>query len=68
MGRAPLGAAAKTRTGAVRVTETEFAKFQQAFGGLGKFLQMQVNDQLAKWADEQDERQRADISPKQVMK
>lgn len=55
MGRAALGAAARTRTGAVRVTEAEFIKFQQRFGGLGKFLQMQVNDQVAKWRDEEQD-------------
>lgn len=55
MGRAALGSAAKTKTGGVRVTEAQYAKFQERFGGLGKFLQMQVNDQLAKWHDEEQE-------------
>lgn len=56
MGRAALGAAAKTKTGAVRVTVAEFDRFQKEFGGLGKFLQMQVNDQLAKWRDDDEEK------------
>ena len=56
MGRAALGAAAKSKTGSVRVTSEEYAKFQERFGGLGKFLQAQVNDQLAKWRDEEEEK------------
>lgn len=59
MGRAALGAAAKSKTGGVRVTEAEFLKFQERFGGLGRFLQMQVNDQLAQWRDEEAEKETA---------
>lgn len=56
MGRAALGAGAKTKTGSVRVTAAEDARFKTEFGGLGKFLQMQVNDQIAKWRDDDEER------------
>jgi hypothetical protein len=52
--RAAIGAAAKTKTASVRVTAADFQKFQQRFGGLGKFLKMQVTDQLAKWRDEEE--------------
>jgi hypothetical protein len=55
MGRAAIGAAAKSKTGSVRVTPAQYKMFEERFGGLGKFLQMQVNDQLGKWADEQQE-------------
>lgn len=67
MGRAALGAAAKTKTGAVRVTEHEFAYFQRTYGGLGKFLQAKVNEELSK-ARQMEDAKRADISPRQVMK
>lgn len=48
MGRAALGAAAKTKTGGVRVTKTEYDYFQRTYGGLGKFLQAKVNEELSK--------------------
>lgn len=56
LGRAAIGGAAKTKTASVRVTAADFQKFQQRFGGLGKFLKMQVTDQLAKWRDEEEEK------------
>jgi hypothetical protein len=67
LGRPALGAAAKTKTGGVRVTETEDERFKREFGSLGKFLQLKVNEQFAIWR-EQDAERRADISPRQVMK
>jgi hypothetical protein len=48
VGRAPLGAAAKSKTGSVRVTATEDAYFTQHYGSLGKFLQRKVSEELAK--------------------
>lgn len=48
MGRAPLGAAAKTKTGSVRVTEHENQHFEKTYGSLGKFLQIKVNEELSK--------------------
>lgn len=62
MGRAALGAAAKTKTGSVRVTETENDYFTRTYGSLGKFLQRKVNEEL------QRTRQLQDISPRQEMK
>lgn len=59
MGRAALGAGKKSRVGAVRVTEDQYQKFEERFGGLGKFLQMQVNDQVQKWYDEEDAQEHA---------
>ena len=50
MGRAALGAAAKTKTGGVRVTDAQYEYFQATYGGLGKFLQMKVNEELSKVA------------------
>lgn len=67
MGRAPLGSAAKTKTGGVRVTEAENDYFKRTYGSLGKFLQQKVNEELAKVA-QMKEASRADISPRQVMK
>lgn len=63
MGRAPLGAAAKTKTGGVRVTEAEDKLFKAKYGSLGKFLQLKVNEELRLMAE-----QKPDISPRQVMK
>jgi hypothetical protein len=63
MGRAPLGAAAKTKTGGVRVTEAENDYFKANYGSLGRFLQLKVNEELRKKA-EMDQH----ISPRQVMK
>lgn len=51
MGRAALGAAAKTKTGSVRVTEAENAYFTKTYGSLGRFLQAKVNEELRKVAD-----------------
>lgn len=62
MGRAALGAAAKTKTGSVRVTETENTYFTRTYGSLGKFLQAKVNEELSKVLQMQD------ISPRQEMK
>jgi hypothetical protein len=63
LGRAPLGAAAKSKTGSVRVTATEDAYFTQHYGSLGKFLQAKVSEELAKArAMEQN------ISPRQELK
>jgi hypothetical protein len=56
MGRARLGAAARDKVGSVRVTDHQYKKFEERFGSLGKFLQMQVNEQLAKWQDEENEK------------
>jgi hypothetical protein len=55
VGRPPLGTAAKTKTGGVRVTETEDAYFKRTYGSLGKFLQAKVNEELAKAAQMQTE-------------
>lgn len=52
MGRAALGAAAKTRTGGVRVTEAENDKFTAKYGSLGKFLQLKVREELQAMAEE----------------
>lgn len=60
MGRAALGAAAKTKTGSVRVTETDNTYFTAKYGSLGKFLQLKVNEELAK--------AREHVSPRQEMK
>jgi hypothetical protein len=56
LGRAPLGAAAKSKTGSVRVTETENKHFEQTYGGLGKFLQAKVNEELRKVREMQEVR------------
>jgi hypothetical protein len=56
MGRAAIGAAAKSKTGSVRVTPAQYKMFEERFGGLGKFLQMQVNEQLAKWHDDEQDK------------
>ena len=52
MGRVALGPAAKSKTGSVRVTTTQYEYFQRHFGGLGKFLQAKVNEELRKAAEE----------------
>jgi len=65
LGRAPLGAAAKTKTGGVRVTEAENNYFKTHYGSLGKFLQQKVNEELAKAAAMRDE---MPVNPRQVMK
>jgi hypothetical protein len=62
MGRAALGAAAKTKTGSVRVTESENDKFIAKYGSLGKFLQLKVNEELRVMAEKQA------ISPRQELK
>lgn len=51
MGRAALGAAAKSKTGSVRVTPTDDDYFTTHYGGLGKFLQLKVNEELRKAAE-----------------
>lgn len=48
MGRAALGAAAKTKTGSVRVTTAQDEYFTKNYGGLGKFLQRKVTEELSK--------------------
>lgn len=48
MGRTPIGPAARTKTGSVRVTESQYDYFRTTFGGLGKFLQAQVNAELTR--------------------
>jgi hypothetical protein len=68
VGRPPLGTAAKTKTGGVRVTETEDAYFKRTYGSLGKFLQAKVNEELAKVAAMQEQREVPAINPRQVMK
>jgi hypothetical protein len=55
VGRAALGAAAKSKTGGVRVTEAQDNYFKKTYGSLGKFLQMKVNEELAKAAEMQTE-------------
>lgn len=62
MGRAALGAAAKTKTGSVRITEAESDYFTRTYGSIGRFLQIKVNEEL------QRIRQLQDISPRQEMK
>lgn len=51
MGRAALGAAAKDKTGSVRVTTQQFLYFARKYGSLGRWLQKQVNDELLRAAD-----------------
>lgn len=63
MGRAPLGAAAKSKTGSVRVTATEDAYFTKHYGSLGKFLQRKVAEELQKVRDMQQH-----IPPRQELK
>ena len=46
-GRVAIGAAAKTKVGSVRITEAQSQYFQTHFGGIGKFLQAKVTEQLA---------------------
>lgn len=58
MGRAALGAAAKTKTGGVRVTETENDKFVAKYGSLGKFLQLKVREELLAMAEAEAAEQR----------
>ena len=48
MGRVALGPAAKSKTGSVRVTTSQYEYFERKFGGLGKFLQAKVNEELQK--------------------
>lgn len=48
MGRVALGAAKKAKTGSVRVTQTQYEYFERKHGGLGKFLQAKVNEELQK--------------------
>lgn len=48
MGRVALGAAKKSKTGSVRVTESQFDWFERHHGGLGRFLQDKVNEELQK--------------------
>lgn len=62
MGRAPLGAAAKSKTGSVRVTVQESKYFEKHYGGLGRFLQLKVNEELNRVAQMQA------LSPKQELK
>lgn len=52
MGRAALGAAAKTKTGAVRVTESENQRFAAKYGSLGNFLKLKVAEELRLMAEE----------------
>ena len=67
MGRAALGAAAKVKTGGVRVTQAEYDYFAKHYGSLGKFLQGKVNEELSK-ARAMEDAMKPTISPKQVMK
>ena len=46
MGRAALGAAAKDKTGSVRVTVDQFRYFMVKYGGLGRWLQARVNEEI----------------------
>lgn len=48
MGRVALGAAKKAKTGSVRVTEAQYEWFERKHGGLGRFLQLKVNEELQK--------------------
>lgn len=48
MGRVALGSAAKSKTGSVRVTDAQYAWFASKYGGLGRFLQDKVNEELQK--------------------
>jgi hypothetical protein len=52
VGRAPLGAAAKSQIGGVRVTEAQDKLFKAKYGSLGKFLQLKVNEELRLMAEE----------------
>jgi hypothetical protein len=57
VGRPPLGAGAKTKTGGVRVTEDEYKYFAKHYGSLGKFLQGKVNEELSKVRAMEDAKQ-----------
>lgn len=47
-GRTALGAAAKDKTGSVRVTQHDYDYFEKRYGGLGNFLKAKVNEELRK--------------------
>ena len=53
MGRAALGNAAKSKTGSVRITPAQAEYFERKYGGIGRFLQYKVNEELAKAAKEE---------------
>lgn len=63
MGRPPLGTAAKSKTGSVRVTKAEDAYFTKTYGSLGRFLQLKVNEELHKVRAMEEA-----ISPRQELK
>lgn len=54
MGRVALGAAARSKTGSVRVTPTQDSHFTAKYGSLGKFLQLKVNEELRELAESQE--------------
>lgn len=54
MGRAALGAAAKSVTGSVRVTPTESEIFKARYGSIGKFLKLKVDEELRRVAAEKE--------------
>lgn len=54
MGRAALGAAAKSKTGSVRVTESQNDYFTRTYGSLGRFLQLKVNEELQRAAEQKE--------------
>ena len=48
MGRAALGAAAKSKTGSVRLTEKEEAQLKAKYGSVTRFLALKVREELQK--------------------
>ncbi|QWY82753.1 hypothetical protein PP641_gp009 [Arthrobacter phage SilentRX] len=54
MGRAALGAAAKSKTGSVRVTASQNDYFTRTYGSLGRFLQLKVNEELQRAAEQKE--------------
>lgn len=48
VGRRLLGAAAKSKTGSCRLTETEEAKIIAKYGSVTRFLRMKVDEEMQK--------------------
>ena len=48
MGRAALGAAAKIKTGSVRLTKTEEDTIKARYGSVTRFLRLKVDEELQK--------------------
>lgn len=46
MGRAALGAAAKTKVGGTRITKTEEDRLKAKYGSVSRFLRMKIDEEL----------------------